>query len=82
MLSSKGQVYVVDLKAMTCGCRKWDLSGIPCKHVLVCLAERGWEVHRFVDKAYTVATYRKQYKPAIVPINGKVEWVQTKISAP
>ncbi|KAI8568205.1 hypothetical protein RHMOL_Rhmol02G0179700 [Rhododendron molle] len=24
--------YTVDLKEKTCGCRQWDLTGIPCKH--------------------------------------------------
>lgn len=25
---------VVDLDAKTCSCRKWDISGIPCKHAV------------------------------------------------
>jgi hypothetical protein len=26
--------YVVNLTERTCACRRWDLSGIPCKHVI------------------------------------------------
>ncbi|CAL2231134.1 unnamed protein product [Prunus armeniaca] len=32
-----GEEYVVDLKAKTCSCRRWDLCGIPCSHVISCI---------------------------------------------
>lgn len=28
-----GSKFIVDLEARTCGCRRWDLSGISFKHV-------------------------------------------------
>jgi hypothetical protein len=27
-------VYAVNLQNKTCGCRKWDLTGMPCKHTI------------------------------------------------
>ncbi|GJQ96243.1 heat stress transcription factor B-4-like protein [Tanacetum coccineum] len=31
---SLGDQCVVDVVSMTCSCRKWELTGIPCKHVV------------------------------------------------
>nr|GEV15495.1 hypothetical protein [Tanacetum cinerariifolium] len=31
--SSLGDHCVVDVATMTCSCKKWELTGIPCKHV-------------------------------------------------
>jgi hypothetical protein len=28
--------YSVDFKTRTCDCRRWQLSGIPCHHVIAC----------------------------------------------
>jgi hypothetical protein len=30
----KGRRYVVNLQTTICGCRKWDVSGISCDHVI------------------------------------------------
>ncbi|GJW58510.1 putative RNA-directed DNA polymerase [Tanacetum coccineum] len=32
--SSLGDQYVVDVVTMTCSCRKWELTGIPYKHIV------------------------------------------------
>ncbi|KAL6125327.1 hypothetical protein ACLB2K_073386 [Fragaria x ananassa] len=32
--SIRGGTYVVDLQRRKCACRRWDLTGIPCKHVV------------------------------------------------
>nr|GEW15845.1 hypothetical protein [Tanacetum cinerariifolium] len=31
---SLGDQYVLDVVTVTCSCRKWELTGIPCKHVV------------------------------------------------
>ena len=33
-VAGPGGQFVYDLENMTCECRKWDLTGIPCKQVL------------------------------------------------
>jgi hypothetical protein len=34
-VSTKGPgVHAVDLRARTCGCRAWDVTGIPCNHAI------------------------------------------------
>ena len=32
--SSLENVYAVDLSKRTCGCRKWDMTGLPCHHAI------------------------------------------------
>src|ERR1044072_8360785 len=29
--------YAVNLASATCACRRWDLTGIPCQHVVACI---------------------------------------------
>lgn len=33
-IKEKSQSYKVNTKRHTCRCRKWDMSGIPCRHAL------------------------------------------------
>ena len=33
-VTSGHQTHAVNLQVHTCGCRKWDLSGIPCNHAI------------------------------------------------
>lgn len=33
---SFGQTYVVHLGNKSCDCRAWQVSGIPCRHVIAC----------------------------------------------
>ncbi|XP_073138357.1 uncharacterized protein [Henckelia pumila] len=72
-----GRQYSVDLKNGTCGCRKWDLSGIPCKHALSAIDAQRLDYYEFTHKYYRVDYYRMVYAPAIMPINGRDEWNPT-----
>ncbi|XP_074296917.1 uncharacterized protein LOC141627579 [Silene latifolia] len=53
--------YVVDLDAKTCGCKKWDIAGIPCPHVYACLTKKRLEPEDYCHQAYTKETYLKAY---------------------
>ena len=33
-VTSGQQTHAVNLELHTCGCRKWDLTGIPCNHAI------------------------------------------------
>ena len=80
--TGSGTKYSVNLRKGTCGCRRWDISGIPCRHALACIAENGWNIDEFVNECYHVKVYKQVYEPAIVPINGRKEWVQTAYETP
>ncbi|CAI9282986.1 unnamed protein product [Lactuca saligna] len=54
--------HVVDVRNNTCTCRKWELIGIPCKHVIATLyemtknSEDVGDIYRWVKKVYWLDT--------------------------
>ncbi|KAG8368016.1 hypothetical protein BUALT_Bualt15G0001400 [Buddleja alternifolia] len=81
-LDDDGEQFTVDLEKMICGCRRWELSGIPCKHACSAIQCQGLRILDFVDKCYTVDTYKKVYAPPIMPINGRNEWKKSDFTPP
>lgn len=51
-----GNKHVVDLLNSSCSCRKWDLSGIPCKHAVSCMQLLAMSPETYVNTCYTVTT--------------------------
>ncbi|GJU11272.1 mutator type transposase [Tanacetum coccineum] len=64
---------VVDVKEKTCSCRKWELTGMPCKHVVAALWDRGTP-ESWVHACYWLVTWKKVYSYKINPLNGKDLW--------
>ncbi|KAL2228364.1 UNVERIFIED_CONTAM: hypothetical protein Sindi_1816100 [Sesamum indicum] len=56
------------------GARKWDLTGIPCKHGMSAICTQSLEPEDFVNPCYSVATFIEVYKHAILPVNGPKVW--------
>ena len=56
-----GHKFAVDLNKMTCGCRRWDLTGIPCHHAIQAMNRLQQDPYDFVDAAYSVKSYRDAY---------------------
>ncbi|KAL0413500.1 UNVERIFIED_CONTAM: hypothetical protein Sradi_1551700 [Sesamum radiatum] len=77
-----GTQYSVDLLNGTCGCRKWDLSGIPCKHVVSAILCQGEDIEKYTHQCYRVETYLKAYHHPILPINGRDEWKKSDFNPP
>lgn len=44
-----GDQFTVDLCNRTCSCRKWDLNGIPCPHVVSAIGQTREELEHFVN---------------------------------
>ena len=62
--------FIVDLTKRTYSCRKWDISGIPCCHVISCIFFNREATKKYIDDYYRVSTYKTCYEPVIDPING------------
>lgn len=51
------ETYCVNLKSETCSCRKWDLSGISCCHVITCIWNITKQPGSFVVEYYRYNSY-------------------------
>ncbi|KAL0328025.1 UNVERIFIED_CONTAM: hypothetical protein Scaly_2235100 [Sesamum calycinum] len=69
----------VDLQRHTCSCRRWDLSGIPCKHAMSAINSQRLDAEDFIAECYSVATYLRVYQPCIMPVNGPEKWQHTDL---
>ncbi|KAI3665913.1 hypothetical protein L6452_44548 [Arctium lappa] len=61
------------------GIRQWELTGIPCKHVVATnwnMAANGSDVvpESWVDNSYRLSTWKEMYSFKIEPINGSMLW--------
>ncbi|CAD5313668.1 unnamed protein product [Arabidopsis thaliana] len=69
-----GVSYYVDMENKTCGCRKWQMVGIPCTHAACVIIGRREKVEDYVSEFYTKVMWRKTYKDGIRPVQGMPLW--------
>ncbi|KAL7194197.1 hypothetical protein ACSBR1_034580 [Camellia fascicularis] len=62
---------VVDLRERTCGCRDWDLTGIPCKHAISCIYLTREKPEAYVHNYFSKETYFRTYSFMINPMPRK-----------
>ena len=56
-----GNGFTVNLPSRSCTCRKWDLSGIPCRHAVSVIRENSLEVDDFISDYYLTSKWRGLY---------------------
>ena len=72
--------HVVNVTERTCTCRKWDLTGMPCKHAVASIwnmAENGLEPgipESWVHPTYWLTTWEEMYSFKINPCAGPEMW--------
>ncbi|KAL2485962.1 MuDR family transposase [Abeliophyllum distichum] len=71
-----GHINAVDLVAKTCSCRSWQLSGVPCGHVICSLESRGMssDLMMYVSDCYKKDAYLRTYSPSICPMTSPELW--------
>ncbi|KAJ0935274.1 putative transcription factor interactor and regulator CCHC(Zn) family [Helianthus annuus] len=84
--------YAVNVETKTCSCRKWELTGMPCRHAVVVIwnmKQHGMDVgipENWVSEVYWLDTWKKVYANTIDPINGRDMWMPsacpTKLTPP
>jgi hypothetical protein len=72
--SSTPSDYVVDLKGLTCTCMRWAHSGIPCHHAISCMRHDNSDPVNYVDKCYSVESYKLAYGNIVYPCKDRLEW--------
>lgn len=76
--------HVVDMHERVCSCRKWELTGIPCRHVISVLynkADHGecvQELHTYVHKVHWLQTWKTAYGYKVEPIKGRALWPRSE----
>jgi hypothetical protein len=68
---------VVNLEARTCTCREWQVSGIPCKHVVAFITALPDDLEKHVDMYYSVQKFRAAYEALIPAMPDKSQWSQS-----
>lgn len=60
--------FAVDLSKRSCTCGEWEISGMPCKHAVLCVGYTRGNLEELCDDCYTVAKYLKAYSSVIHPL--------------
>jgi hypothetical protein len=71
-----GPDYSVDFKTKSCDCRRWQLSRIPCHHVLACCREDRIDPESLVHSCYSIETYKRAYAHNLHPLRGRAFWAK------
>ena len=75
-----GEQCVVNLNQKVCSCRKWEVSGIPCRHAVACIFDmndNGMDVglpEDWVHESYKLETWRNVYSFKVNLVNGRQYW--------
>ncbi|KAD4982520.1 hypothetical protein E3N88_19191 [Mikania micrantha] len=80
----RGNECVVDVVMKTCSCRKWELTGMPCRHAVAAI----WDMSKndmsvglpesWVSEVYWLDTWKKAYMHTIYPIPGPELWTPSE----
>lgn len=72
-----GKKGLVNFGDGTCSCRKWQLSGIPCGHVIsVARWLRIDDCNQYFSGWYSKRVYQQTYEDKIFPLPAQSEWEQ------
>ena len=66
--------HIVDIKAKTCSCRRWQLTGISCCHAISCLRHERIPPASVLPFCYSIEAYNNAYGNSIWPCRDKSEW--------
>jgi hypothetical protein len=72
------RTYTVDLEKRTCECFKWDLTGLPFKHVVDAIWKSKLRPKEFVHQWLKKNKYMATYQHIIYPVPGRHAWVATQ----
>ncbi|CAI9293752.1 unnamed protein product [Lactuca saligna] len=68
------EIYAVHLEHKTCGCRYWQLSGIPCVHVIVAILYVNGNAEDYVAVWFKTSMFGSCYRYPVKSINGANIW--------
>jgi hypothetical protein len=69
--SFEDRIYAVHLGNKTCGCRRWDMTGIPCSHAVSAICKSKQHPKDFVHDLFKKSTYLEAYNLVVYPMAGE-----------
>ncbi|XP_057250635.1 uncharacterized protein LOC125497843 [Beta vulgaris subsp. vulgaris] len=66
--------FPINLARLSCGCRKWQGCGIPCKHALRVMYNQRIDPIEYVSDYYKGAAYKATYGKHIHPMADSSQW--------
>lgn len=75
-VNDDGIRYTVNLAQWECVCRVWQISGLPCKHVLACCTYSRLSFDSYVHPYFKKEGYLVTYGRIIHPIMDHTMWTQ------
>ncbi|KAL4564918.1 hypothetical protein LXL04_028994 [Taraxacum kok-saghyz] len=66
--------YAVDLSKRICGCRSWQISGIPCVHGMAAIASQNLDPELYVAACFKKEKFLQAYAYIITPLNDSSLW--------
>ncbi|XP_042018903.1 uncharacterized protein LOC121766704 [Salvia splendens] len=70
--------FVVTPSLRKCGCKKWDLTGIPCIHACAAIHFLKQTVDDYVHEYYSLSKYTSAYGYGLPALNGEKLWPQAE----
>ncbi|XP_021722676.1 uncharacterized protein LOC110690155 [Chenopodium quinoa] len=70
-------VLPVNLRAGTCVCNAWQLTGLPCKHAMRAILHSNDDPHKYVSDWYSISNYKLTYGNNIKAIPHVEQWPQS-----
>ncbi|GJU33170.1 hypothetical protein Tco_1176759 [Tanacetum coccineum] len=74
--------FRVDERMMTCSCRAWQLSGIPCQHGCAAIYFLHKDPEDYISDWYGKHMFVSAYSTYIEGMNGMDQWPTTKYTKP
>ncbi|XP_016648901.1 PREDICTED: uncharacterized protein LOC107880890 [Prunus mume] len=69
-----GSQVVVDLARHCCSCRRWDITGIPCKHACAAIGQLNGDHIAYVDACYKKEAFMRAYGLIVHPMTSEDLW--------
>lgn len=69
-----GTGYRVDVHLKTCGCRKWQLKGIPCNHAMCVIIGKKLNLDDYVSEYFTTHKWQQTYARGMRVVQGMKLW--------
>ncbi|KAK1650008.1 hypothetical protein QYE76_067813 [Lolium multiflorum] len=77
-VSNSKRNCAVNLKNHTCTYRKWDITGVPCSHVVAAIMKVRQHREDYVHEFFKKPLYKQAYKHVVYHVPGPDDWKKTE----